>query len=93
MDLNDFPPVSEALLLCLERRFNCGPPSKSESIQSLMTRAGHAEVISYLRTIKDKQNTGASKESTDVLFESKDTGSSTSSPSATRRRARRSGEW
>jgi len=93
MAMKEFPPVSEVLILCLEQRFNCGPPLRDEPIQSLMLRAGYAEVIEYLRSISSKQNTGMSKESTNVLFESEDPRSTPSSSSSTsRRRSRRSGD-
>jgi len=94
MAMKAFPPVGEALILCLEQRFSCGPPLREESLESLYLRAGHAEVISYLRSIQEKQNTGTSKESTDVLFESEDARSTTSSSNASsrRRRARRGGD-
>ena len=91
MAMKDFPPISEALILCLEQRFNCGPPLRDESIESLMTRAGYSEVIEYLRSIQDKQNTGSSKESTHVLFQPEDSEYSTESRTASRRRTRRSG--
>ena len=92
MAMKEFPPVDEVLILCLEQRFDCGPPLKDEMLPDLYLRAGHAEVIAYLRSIQDKQNTGMSKESTDVFFESEDTGSTPSRSSPTsRRRSRRSG--
>lgn len=56
MDAQQFPAVPKGLLEALEQRFPERSPRAAETMDQLMVRAGHAEVLRFLRATFDAQN-------------------------------------
>lgn len=50
------PEVNPKLIDGLERQFPSKPPRRRETLEDLMVRAGHAEIIEFLREQWRRQN-------------------------------------